>query len=135
MTPADWTPSGILVSGVIASDTQAIGDALQALGLSGLTDTGALEDLGRRVLAKAGGTWESPPQAAASELAHLGSSSSDEAIHLLAELTEIGEQPNNQVWVWADPRHSLLAPFWSSGSALTLPWCMSTEIRSRPSPR
>lgn len=120
MTPADWTPSGILVSGVIASDTQAIGDALQALGLSRLTNTEALEDLGRRVLAKAGGTWEAPPQTAASELAHFGASSSDEAMHLLAELRKIDEQPNNRVWVWSDPRHSLLAPFWSSALGLDL---------------
>ncbi len=120
MNPADWTPSGILVSGVIASDARAIGDTLQALGLQKLTNTEALEDLGRRVLANEGGTWESPPHIAASELALLGASRSDEAARLLATLPEIDEMSKDQLWVWADPRHSLLTPFWSTALCLDL---------------
>lgn len=62
MTPADWTPSGILVSGIIESDTEAIAEALEVLGCSRLTHTKALDDLGRRVHSKPRGAAGSPPR-------------------------------------------------------------------------
>ena len=103
-----------MVSGVIAGDTEAIGAALEALGLLQLAGDEALHDLGRRVLAAAGGTWDSPPQAAASELAHMNGLLAEEArAHLRDALDGSTE---DRLWVWPDPVHSLLAPFW--GSAL-----------------
>ena len=113
-TAAGRKLSGVLVSGVIAEDTNVVGAALQALGIRGLESDDALHELGSRVLAAAGGTWEEPPPAAASELAHIDGPLAEEARHDLRDTLEERQQPTDELWVWADPRHSLLAPFWSS---------------------
>ncbi len=117
MTPADWTPSGILVSGIIESDTEAIAEALEVLGCSRLTHTKALDDLGRRVLETARGSWESPPPVSPSELRHLGATAAEEARRLLRDARGLEQEEFARPWVWADPRHSLLTPFWASALA------------------
>ncbi len=118
MTKAAGGLSGVLVSGVIAEDSNVVGAALQALGVRTLESDDALHELGSRVLAAVGGTWEAPPPASASELAHIDGSLAEEARRYLRDALEEGGESESGLWVWADPRHCLLAPFW--GSALDI---------------
>jgi len=119
-TAAGRKLSGVLVSGVIAEDTNVVAAALRALGARTLVTGEALHELEDRVLAAVGGTWEAPPPAAASELAHIDGSLAEEARRYLDDALEEPEEPGSELWVWADPHHSLLAPFWSSALATGL---------------
>lgn len=114
MTAAGSRPSGVLVSGVIDNDTWAIGAALEALGLTALGHDDGLDDLARRVLRAAGGSRIAPPHVAVSELARVDAALAAEARQFLHDATDGGRDPAGPLWVWADPRHSLLAPFWQS---------------------
>ena len=114
MTTADQKPSGVLVTGVIESDTHTVGQAIAAFGLTLLPKNGSLDDLASRVLAELGGSWESPPPTTPSEFAQVDRDLAETARHLLREAFVTARIPDDAPWVWADPRHSLLAPFWAS---------------------
>ena len=110
----------VLVSGVVTGDTETIGSALGALGLAPLATNQAVVDLTNRVLAAAGGSWSDPPQVSSSELGRFGSRYAQEARQCVGEVLDASGISENEPWIWADPRHCLMAPFWSQALELDL---------------
>jgi GT2 family glycosyltransferase/2-polyprenyl-3-methyl-5-hydroxy-6-metoxy-1,4-benzoquinol methylase len=77
-------------------------------------------DLAHRVLAAAGGSWAGLPQISPSEFARLGNRFAGEAQGCLRDVLALGGHSEDEAWVWADPTHSLLAPFWHHALGLDL---------------
>lgn len=115
-------PSGgrlVLVLGMVDSGVEEVGRALEELGLSpigdqlakggadvsrGVSGLSAFNDL---LLAELGSTWDSPAMLPRLQLLSILAHRVDEARALL------GVEPNEAVEVWADPRLTVLAPFWA----------------------
>jgi GT2 family glycosyltransferase/2-polyprenyl-3-methyl-5-hydroxy-6-metoxy-1,4-benzoquinol methylase len=120
VTKGPQKPAGVLVSGVVTVDTGDVGSALAALGLVPLVANQTMDDLANRVLAAAGGSWAGLPQISPSEFARLGDLFAGEAQSCLRDVLDSGKGSENEAWVWADPTHSLLAPFWHHALGLEL---------------
>lgn len=110
----------LLVSGVVTSDTDAVGSVVAALGLAPLVPNQAMDELANRVLAAAGGSWADPPQVSSSELGRLGGRYAREARRCVREALDTSGIPEGEPWVWADPRHCMMAPFWAAALELDL---------------
>ena len=107
---------GIFLVGMFASGVELLGGALSRLGLPpvGGDEGSTTEDLtsfNDRLLTVAAGTRGNPPDAAPVELARLLAPWADEARERMAAALESAAA--DSPWVWADPRLSFLAPFWS----------------------
>ncbi len=79
-----------------------------------------MDDLADRVLAAAGGAWATPPQVSPSDLARIAGDFEDEARRCVVDAIAAGGLTKDELWVWADPRHCLLAPFWGNSLGLDL---------------
>ena len=127
MNPADWTPSGILVSGVIASDARAIGDALQALGSRNSPTPKHLKILVEECLPTRGEHGSHP-------LRSLPQSSPFSARHVPMKLP-ITEHCQRSMKCQRTSsgcgliRAAVFTPFWSTALRLDLRWFMSIETR------
>ncbi|HEX3334204.1 MAG TPA: hypothetical protein VHS57_07670, partial [Acidimicrobiales bacterium] len=115
-TTAQGPVDGVFVVGMFASGVELLGGALARLGLGGPHAEGAplagLTASNDRLVEAASGSAEGPPDVTPTELARQLAQFSDEARRQAGDLLP-GGGAGAAPWVWADPRLSLLAPFWS----------------------
>ena len=108
---------GILVVGSEDSGTDLVGGALATMGFSAVAAEGAdggappLGALNDRLLAAGTGAGRELPDASPGELARLLRPFAEEARKTMATVHAHGN--DSAPWVWADPRLSFLADFWS----------------------
>jgi glycosyltransferase involved in cell wall biosynthesis len=117
----DSAIGGIFVVGMFASGVELLGEALARAGLAGPYGDGsaptALTAFNDRLLGVAGSSPDGPPDLTPTELARLLAPFKDEARRLASDLLPQGA--DTAPWVWADPRLSMLAPFWSEALGVT----------------
>jgi glycosyltransferase involved in cell wall biosynthesis len=117
----DSAIGGIFVVGMFASGVELVGDALVRVGLAGPRGEGSvpagLTAFNERLLGVAGSSADGPPDKTPTELARQLASYKEEARRQASDLLPQGADA--APWVWADPRLSMLAPFWSEALGVT----------------
>jgi glycosyltransferase involved in cell wall biosynthesis len=112
---------GIFVVGMFASGVELLGEALARAGLAGPHSEGSAPDsltaFNDELLRVAGGSPDAPPDVTPTELARQLASFKEEAHRRASGVLPQGVDA--APWVWADPRLSMLAPFWAEALAVT----------------
>ncbi len=112
-------PDGIFVLGAFDSGVEALGSALRAVA-RGSTDTDSgldlheLTEMNNLLLSELGGSVDEPPDIAPSDVAHVLRSWSKDGLAAFqrAFCSPNGVDQESPPWIWADPRNTILAPFW-----------------------
>ena len=107
---------GIFVLGAYCSGLDIVRDAIGAMGLTPVGATGdgapgAAKDFNDHLLAAVGGSRYELPMLAPADVGRLLDDHRQEAQRLF--LANTPGAAGSGVWVWADPRNSILASFWA----------------------
>src|ERR1700730_13761675 len=116
-------PLGVFVTGMYKSGLEIVAEQLQCLGLgwvdSSVEPTGSsnpsaeLTQFSDQLLDDLGATWSRPALLPRLELLTRLTHRKHEARSGFGEAMAKAADPGNRsAWVWADPRHAILAPFW-----------------------
>jgi hypothetical protein len=124
MTPGSG-PGIVLVVGMVQSGVESIGDAIHRLGLTAVAGHGSgddpvsaddgLAEFNDQLLAELGSSWDAPAMLPRLELLGLLAHRIDEARARFDSRPAGGAMPESSRMplVWADPRLTVLAPFWA----------------------
>lgn len=95
-----------------------------------------LGEMNELLLNQAGGSWTTPPRTSPRELERILAPQRPRARAVFQEAvpsgSQIGDGGSGNIWIWADPRLSMLAPFWAGSLAASplVVWTFATVLTS-----
>jgi glycosyltransferase involved in cell wall biosynthesis len=142
MSDGEEVGSGVLVVGTCGSPLEHVARWIGEVCGVPVTITGPdqpgrpLGEMNELLLTRAGGSWMAPPKVSPRDLERALRPQRERARAVFSKSVSLtppeGDRNGAASWVWADPRLSMLAPFWAEalGVSPLIVWCFATAPAS-----